>query len=199
MSSGDFETVKESLYAFLADKNTKNKLSHILDKNTNDWEKWFQIEFEYFLEHSLGYSAKREVKADADQRYQTGRRHIFVDLIFRKKRTRLDKFIYLEFKLGNRATTLIQKMWNDLFKIDQIVNSHFIKSKQKRRSVWSIGFYKDFSELSVNRADDALDQHYSPFYSIHHEPVYICKCRGKKHFDDCNKIGLVIIGSGSDS
>jgi len=195
MSSRDFETVKESLYAFLADKNVKNKLSHILDKNTNDWEKWFQIEFEYFLEHSLGYSAKREVKADADQRYRTGRRHVFVDLIFRKHRTRLDRFIYLEFKLGHRATRLIAKMWQDLLKNDQIVNSHYTKSNQKCRSLWSIGFYRDFSPLSVNRAEDALDQHYSPFYTIHHEPVYVCKCRGKVHLKECHKLGLVIIGS----
>lgn len=195
MSSNDFNTVKESLDAFLADKNTKSKLSHILDKGTNDWEKWFQIEFEYYLEHILKYKAKREVRATADQRHQTGRQHMFIDLIFRKKRTRLDKFIYLEFKLGKKPTALINKMWDDLLKNDQIVSSHYQKSGLKRRSVWSIGFYRDFSPLSLKRASDALVQHYSPYYSIHHAPAYICACRGKNHKEECEKIGVVIIGS----
>jgi len=194
VSSNDFNTVKESLQAFLTDKNTKTKLSHILDKGTNDWEKWLQIEFEYYLEHILKYKARREVRATADQRHQTGRQHMFVDLIFRKQRTRLDKFIYLEFKLGKRPTALINNMWKDLLKNDEIVSSHFKKTGQKRRSVWSIGFYRDFSPLSVKRADEALDQHYSPFYSIHHEPVWFCKCRGKNHDETCHKVGMVIIG-----
>jgi len=48
MSNHDFETVKDSLYKFFSHKNTKVKLAHILDKGTNDWEKWFQIEYEFF-------------------------------------------------------------------------------------------------------------------------------------------------------
>lgn len=199
MSISDFETVKHSLKEFLRDKNTKAKLSHILDKKSNDWEKWFQIEFEFFLEHTLKYSAKREVKAKINQKHQTGRQYAFVDLIFRKKHTRVDRFIYLEFKLAKRATILINNMWEDLSKNRQIVSSHYTNTGLKRRSLWCIGFYRDFSPVSLNRAEDSLYKDYSKYYSIHHEPIYICKCRGKRHFISCNKVGLVIIGSGSDN
>ncbi|NNS06217.1 hypothetical protein [Erwinia sp. JH02] len=197
MSNYDFETVKDSLYKFFSDKNTKVKLAHILDKGTNDWEKWFQIEYEFFLENSLDYKAKRELRAIADRRHQTGRSHMFVDLIFRKKGSRLDRFIYLEFKLGKKPTTLVNNMKEDLFKNYEIVESHYKKTGLKRRSVWSIGFYRNFSTLTINRAEDELKYIRSKHFSVLHDTLYICKCRGKNHTDECHKLGLVIIGSGT--
>lgn len=145
MSRKDFEIVKETLIGFLSDKNIKTKMSHILDKDTSDWEKWFQIEFEHFIENPLGYSAKREVSAIADRRHQSGRKHMYVDLIFRKKNTRIDRFIYLEFKLAKNPTTLVNNMWKDIVKNYEIVKSHFNNSDKKRRSEWSIGFYRNFN------------------------------------------------------
>lgn len=197
MSNYDFETVKDSLYKFFSNKNTRIKLAHILDKGTNDWEKWFQVEYEFFLEDSLKYKAKRELRAIADRRHKTGREYMFVDLIFRKKRSRLDRFIYLEFKLGKRPTTLIKDMKRDLIKNDEIVRSHYIKTGLKRRSVWSIGFYRKYSILTSIRAEDELKYIRSKHFSVLHDTLYICKCRGKNHTDECHKLGLVIIGSGT--
>lgn len=197
MSRKDFETVKETLLAFLADKNTKAKMSHILDKGTSDWEKWFQIEFEYYIENSLGYSAKREIRAIADQRHKSGRKHMYVDLIFRKKNTRTDRFIYLEFKLAKNPTTLVNNMWNDIVKNYEIVKSHFNYSGKKRRSVWSIGFYRNFNPSTIAKVDKCLDEEYSENFYTYHEPVYMCKCSDKKHIEGCNKLGVIVIGSGS--
>ncbi len=179
--NGDIKVLEGALTEFFAHKNTKEKLSHILDKEANDWEKWLQIEFEFFLEHHLDFSAKRELRAITDKRHQSGRQHVIVDLIFRKKRTRLDKFIYVEFKLAKRATELVDCIATDLIKNYEVVNSHFAKAKQKRRSIWGVGFYRDFSPLTVNRADERLNGLKEDGFSFRHDPVYICKCRGSKH------------------
>ncbi|MEQ9995630.1 MULTISPECIES: hypothetical protein [Pectobacterium] len=197
MSKQDLETIKESLYSFLYKKDIKNKLSHILAKGTNDWEKWLQIEFEYFLENDMGYIAKREIRALTDKRHNTGRSHLFVDLIFRKKGTRLDRFIYLELKLGMRSTELINKMWIDMLKNDEILNSQYKKNSVKRRSFWSVGFYRDFGKTSIKRTNDALDGYKDDHYLTHHDTIYVCRCRGKKHTEECQKTGLIIIGFGS--
>lgn len=198
MSHKDFGTVKETLLGFLSEKSIKEKMSHILDKGTNDWEKWFQIEFEYFIEHSLGYSAKREIRAIADKRHQSGRQHMYVDLIFRKKNTRTDRFIYLEFKLAKNPTTLVNNMWKDIVKNYEIVQSHFTSSGRKRRSVWSIGFYRNFNPTTLKKVDESLSEEYSENFYTYHESIFMCKCRGKKHSEECNKIGVIIIGSGSE-
>jgi len=122
---------------------------------------------------------------------------MFVDLIFRKKRSRLDRFIYLEFKLGKKPTTLVNNMIDDLIKNNEIVKSHYKKTGLKRRSAWCIGFYRNFSKLTINRTNEELKNISSNDFSVLHDTLYICKCRGKVHADKCHKLGLVIIGSGN--
>ncbi|NQE77087.1 hypothetical protein [Pantoea ananatis] len=188
--NADFGLVKNSIDAFLASKNIKEKLAHILEKGTNDWEKWIQIELEYFLEKELGYMAKREHRAINDRRSTPERESMFVDLIFRKRMTRKDRFIYLELKCSKRATDLLSGMSKDVTKVDSIKQSYYMNTSYKRRSFWCVGFYQYFSDLTINRAGEKLLKEHAPYY---HTTIHACKCRGIKHKDECKKLGLIII------
>lgn len=74
---------------------------------------------------------------------------MYVDLIFRKKNTRIDRFIYLEFKLAKNPKTLVNNMWKYIVENYEIVKSHFNNSDKKRRSVWSIDFFIEISTQQV--------------------------------------------------
>ncbi|MDJ0042276.1 hypothetical protein ACQV2C_13805 [Pantoea allii] len=185
----DFKLIKELLLDFLSKKEIKAKFSHVINNQYNDWEKWFQIEFEYFLLNEKNYHTRRELKANSDKRSKLNRLYMFVDLIFRKPNTAKDQYIYIEFKRAVKATTLVKKMLEDITKVRSIVASHYVETEIKQRSFWCIGFYHSFQPLTVNRAQEEIDLYTKKF----HEPFYLCSCRGKSHHEDCPKIGIVII------
>lgn len=187
----DFETVIYCVESFLKEKNTRNKLNHILEKGSNDWEKWLQIELEYYMEHVQGYIARREHRAIPDNRQLSGKSHMFVDLIFRKKMSRKDRFIYLELKCSKRGSTLLRGMSKDITKIDSIRNSYFEVSGVKRRSFWCVGFYQKCDEKSAERLGTKIKK--EGYSRVHHKALNLCSCRGKNHKDTCRKIGLVIL------
>lgn len=185
----DFELVKESLLEFIKKKEVKARFAHVVANEYNDWEKWFQIEFEYFLLNEKGFHTRRELKAKSDQRSKLNRFYMFVDLIFRKPNTAKDQYIYLEFKRAIKATTLVKGMLHDISKVNSIVKSHYIETEIKQRSFWCVGFYHSFHNLTVDRAQEEIKQYSKSF----HEPVYLCSCRGASHYDECTKIGVAII------
>lgn len=187
--SGDFKVVKELLLDFMKKKEVKAKFAHVVANEYNDWEKWFQIEFEYFLKYEKDFHTRRELKAKSDQRSKLNRFYMFVDLIFRKPNTTQGQYIYLEFKRAIKATTLVKGMLNDITKVNSIVKSHYVETEIKQRSFWCIGFYHSFHPLTVSRAEEEINQYSKSF----HQPVYLCSCRVKSHHEDCLKIGVVII------
>ncbi|MCS3429538.1 hypothetical protein [Klebsiella sp. BIGb0407] len=187
--SKDFKLVKELLLEFIKKKEVKSRLSHVVANEYNDWEKWFQIEFEYFLLNEKYFHTRRELKANSDKRSKLNRFYMFVDLIFRKPNTAKDQYIYLEFKRAVKATTLVKEMLNDITKVNSIVQSHYVETEIKQRSFWCVGFYHSFHTLTVDRAKKEISQ----YSKIFHEPVYLCSCRGASHYDECLKIGVVII------
>ncbi|MXP51793.1 hypothetical protein FD737_01630 [Pantoea sp. Seng] len=185
----DFKLVKNLLLEFIKKKEIKARFSHVIDNEYNDWEKWFQIEFEYFLLDQKGFHTRRELKAKSDKRSKLNRFYMFVDLIFRKPNTAKDQYIYLEFKRAVKATTLVKGMLGDITKVNSIVKSHYIETEIKQRSFWCVGFYHSFHTLTVDRAQEEIKQ----YSKIFHEVVYLCSCRGASHQDKCPKIGLIII------
>jgi len=185
----DFKLVKNLLTEFIKKKEIKARFAHIIANDYNDWEKWFQIEFEYFLLNEKDFRTRRELKAKSDKRSKLNRLYMFVDLIFRKPNTARDQYIYLEFKRAIKATTLIKGMLDDITKVNSIVKSHYIETEIKQRSFWCIGFYHSFQPLTVSRAEEEIQQ-YSRYF---HENVYLCSCRSASHHEECPKIGVVII------
>ncbi|WP_041689464.1 hypothetical protein [Enterobacter sp. 638] len=184
----DFKIVKELLLEFIKKKEVKTKFSHVIANEYNDWEKWFQIEFEYFLIEK-GFRTRRELFAKSDKRSKLNRFYMFVDLIFRKPNTAKDQYIYLEFKRAVKATVLVKGMLNDITKVNSIVKSHYVETEIKQRSFWCVGFYHSFHTLTVDRAQNEINQYSKSF----HESVYLCSCRGASHNNECQKIGVVII------
>ena len=189
----DFDVLHQGLSTFFADKNTKEKMSSFLRKDTNDWEKWLQIELEHHLESHHDYVVKREVLARADGRTKSGRIHMYVDLLIRKKMTRKDHYMYVELKVGNKPTAVLEQLIEDGYKLRTIVDSHFGSTNQKMRSYWCIGFYQNFSPSLVNKVDKVILEDYAPHQPVFHGEVNLCKCRCKNHHDDCKKIGMIII------
>lgn len=185
----DFKLVNNLLLEFIKKKEVKAKFAHVVDNEYNDWEKWFQIEFEYFLLNEKNFHTRRELKAKSDKRSKLNRFYMFVDLIFRKPNTAKDQYIYIEFKRAVKATTLVKGMLADITKVNSIVKSHYAETEMKQRSFWCVGFYHSFHSLTVDRAKEEI----KPYSKIFHEAVYLCSCRGASHHDKCTKIGLIII------
>lgn len=185
----DFNLVKCLLLEFLTRKEIKEKFAYVIKNEYNDWEKWFQIEFEYFLLNKKKFKTRRELKAKSDGRSKLGRLYMFVDLIFRKPNTARNNYFYIEFKRAIKATTLVKAMLKDIVKVRSIIKSHYAETEIKQRSFWCVGFYHSFNPLTVGRAKDEIESYSKNF----HERVYLCNCRGKSHKNDCYQIGVVII------
>lgn len=189
----DFDVLVEGLTSFFSEKNTKEKMSGFLRKDTNDWEKWLQIELEYHLEFHHNHVVKREVMAKADGRSKSGRLHMYVDLLIRKRMTRKDHYMYVELKVDNSPTEVLDSLIEDSNKLGTIVNSHFDITNQKLRSYWCVGFYQQHSPKLKAKVDKILKENFAPYYPVFHDEINLCKCRGSNHQGDCKKLGMIII------
>lgn len=83
-----FITVKALVDLFIKQEHIINRLDMIKNQSINDWEKWLQLELEFFMrQHESIANVEREVPYLCDRRSAPDRFTMFVDLKFRKKST----------------------------------------------------------------------------------------------------------------
>ncbi|KFC88525.1 hypothetical protein [Hafnia alvei] len=86
METADFITVKALVDLFIKQEHIINRLDMIKNQSINDWEKWLQLELEFFMrQHESIANVEREVPYLCDRRSAPDRFTMFVDLKFRKK------------------------------------------------------------------------------------------------------------------
>jgi hypothetical protein len=181
----DAITVRSIMESFVKDANVKARLRLICERDRNDWEKWLQVELEYFISQTEGLSVEREVEAFPDNRLLRNRYNMFIDLAIRKKRTRLNAFIFLELKCSRNVQALINGFEADIKKIDSIK-----KCIYDRRSFWGVGFHLNCSPRSTKKIKNYTEQYEYGFHDI----IKLCECAEEVDCDCmANTLGFAII------
>ncbi|NYB31533.1 hypothetical protein [Pantoea agglomerans] len=180
----DLQTVKDLIDLFLHDNVIRNKLRSICISKRNDWEKWLQLELEFFINSLSGYTVEREIQALPDKRKMKKRLNMFVDFAIRKKHTKKNSYIFIELKCSTNPQALINGFNRDIDKICAIKECIF-----DTRSFWCVGFHKNCTNKSVEKVIDFVNE-----WNGHHEVIYLCNCSNPATCD-CkdNKIGLAIL------
>ena len=181
----DAITVRSILIKFLEEEHIKSRLRLIRSRDRNDWEKWLQVELEYFISQTSGVNVEREVKAIPDNRMLPNRNLMSVDLIFSKSKKSEKSYIFLELKCTRNVKALINGFDLDITKINSIKSCDY-----DFRSFWCVGFHLNCSELSIKR----MKEHVSRYPNSFHEVIRLCDCSDEKQ---CNcieqRIGVAII------
>ena len=181
----DAITVRTIMDQFIKDEGVKARLKMIRERDRNDWEKWLQVELEYFITQTEGIQVDREIEAFPDNRMLRERYNMFIDLAIRKKRTRLNSYIFLELKCSRNVQALINGFDKDIQKINAIK-----KCIYDTRSFWCVGFHLNCSPRSVTKIKSYIDDcEYG-----YHEVIKLCDC---SEDIDCGcvdrKIGFAVI------
>lgn len=180
----DFDELVKLILIFLEDKNIRQKLSYISEKKIGDWEKWLQLELEVFLAKNQKLTVFRERSAIPNQKILKYKKLMYVDILYRRKGTKINSFVYLEIKCTKSVSALIDGMENDIEKIWGIK-----KSDYDQRSFWCVGFHHACDMKSIEKA-----KNYGESWFYHYQQViYLCDC-GDEHTSLCQnqKIGLLI-------
>lgn len=181
----DAITVRTIMDQFLKDEGVKARLKMIRERNRNDWEKWLQVELEYFITQTEGIQVEREIEAIPDNRMLREKYNMFIDLAIRKKRTRLNSFIFLELKCSRDIQPLINGFEKDIQKINAIKRCVY-----DTRSFWCVGFHLNCSPRSVAKIKSYIDGYEYGY----HEVIKLCDC-GDDVECDCedSNIGFAVI------
>lgn len=181
----DAITVRSIMESFIKDEGVKARLRYIRENDKNDWEKWLQVELEYFIFQTDGIYVEREVEAFPDNRILRDRYNMYIDLAIRKKRTRLNSYIYIELKCTRNVQALINGFEKDMKKIDAIKACVL-----DRRSFWCIGFHLNCTPRSVTKIKNYVSDYKFGFHDI----IKLCDCADN---NECNctdsTIGFAII------
>lgn len=180
----DFKTVKLLMEDFLQNDLIRKKLHSICRSRRNDWEKWLQLELEFFISSLDGFNVDREVEAIPDNRKMKNRLNMFVDFAIRKKHTKLNSFIFLELKCSTNPQTLINGFNRDIDKINAIKRCIY-----ETRSFWCVGFHKNCTDKSVAKMNEYVER-----WEGYHEVIKLCNCADEINCGcEDNKIGFAIL------
>jgi hypothetical protein len=180
----DAITVKTIMEQFIKDDVVKKKLRMICSSKRNDWEKWLQLELEYFMTTIEGINIEREIQAFPDNRKLKNKNNMFIDLAFRKKRTRQNAYIFLELKCKNNVQALINGFERDIKKINALKSCML-----DQRSFWCVGFHKNCTDKSISKINEYVND-WEGFHSV----IKLCECP-EGYECDCvnNKLGFAIL------
>ncbi|MEB7542052.1 hypothetical protein [Enterobacter huaxiensis] len=181
----DAITVRSIMDQFIKSESVKSRLKMIRERDRNDWEKWLQVELEYFISQTDGIYVDREIEAFPDNRKLRERYNMYIDLAIRKKRTRLNAYIFLELKCTRNVQTLINGFESDIHKINAIK-----KCSVDARSFWCVGFHLNCSERSLTK----IKNYVAEWDYGYHEVIKLCDC-GDDLACGCtnNTIGFAVI------
>jgi len=134
----DFEFICDLMIDFVKQAHIQNTFIVIDKQCITGWETWFQVEFATFLSKHIDVGSwEREQPYQVDGRKKMDKNNAIVDFKVRKKRTKIDRMITLEFKQNSSRGSCITNMIYDLQKIEAIKSS----SSQDMRSYWAIGVH----------------------------------------------------------
>jgi hypothetical protein len=181
----DSNTVKTIMDEFLKDEGVRARLRMILTRKRNDWEKWLQVELEYFITQLPNIFVEREIPAFPDRRVLRDKYKMFIDLAFRKKRTRVNSYIFLELKCSRSPQTLINGFNKDVKKINALR-----KCLLEQRSFWCVGFHLNCEPHNMKKMNKFVNDWYYGYSKV----VKLCNC-GDEIECPCtdNKIGFAVI------
>lgn len=184
----DFSDLHHLVNDFLKQKHVRQKLLFLNDFKRNDWEKWFQIEFAYFLHSSFLFEVQREVPAFIDSS-ELERSKFVIDVLYRQKGTSRDKYVFVEIKCTRSTPYLIRGLNRDREKLENITSC-----KYSQRSSWCVGFHRHCKENDVN----AMTDYVSKLDFARHQVIKLCDC-GIHNNCKCkgNRIGIAIVFCGA--
>jgi len=181
----DSITVRSIMDQFIKNDVIREKLRYICANKRNDWEKWLQMELEFFMSDLDGIMVDREIPATPDNRKLKDQYSMYIDLVFRKKRTRRNSYIFLELKCTKDVQALINGFNRDANKIYAIRECMY-----DTRSYWCVGFHKNCTDKSLNKIRKFVSGHQHGY----HEVIKLCDCP-EDYECECedNKIGFAVI------
>lgn len=170
---------------FIKDEGVKARLRMIREREKNGWEKWLQVELEYFISQTQGIHVDREVQAFPDRRMLRGRYNMFIDLAIRKKRSRINSYMFIELKCTHTVRKLINGFEKDIKKINSIKECIY-----DRRSFWCVGFHLNCTSQSITK----IKEYVAAYEHGYHEVIKLCSCDHKIECDCTNNmIGFAVI------
>ncbi len=148
----DFEFICELMDSFTCQAHIQNTFNVIEQEKITGWENWLQVEFATFLSRydSVG-TWEREQSYYIDGRKRIDKNKAIVDFNVRKKCTKLNRMIALEFKQNTSSKTCITNMISDVQKIEDIRAS----SSTCMRSYWVIGIHP--RNMNKHHTEDKKD------------------------------------------
>ncbi|MEX2941381.1 hypothetical protein [Serratia fonticola] len=153
----DLKFIQSLVDDFLCDQVIRNRLTMIKGHDVNDWEKWLQVELEYYLRTTNKVkNIKREVPYIVDRRRSKLRNKIYLDFTFNKRINSTEVFM-VELKRERKASTLLRNMWDDVVKIYTMRGSC-----DNCRTFWCIGFYSDVGVKSNLLIEKKLNEYETP-------------------------------------
>lgn len=180
----DFSILVKLLNSFLSDVEVKKRLHSIVRSKTNDWEKWFQIEFEFFVNSKKKYFVKREVTALLDKSIFPESTLSKIDMVIKEKKSNLDEFIFLEIKCTKKTAALKRGIKNDQNKLNAIMECEYNK-----KSSFCVGFHLDCLEKSTDDMKKYTAEMLNGSYAV----FKICGCPGNRKCScEYNEIGVVL-------
>lgn len=182
--NNDFSLLVKLLNGFLKKDEIKKRLYSFVEKETNDWEKWLQIEFAHYLTSKKKYELHREVTIYLDPIDYPDSRLAKVDLILREKSSPSDDYIFIEFKCTKRVVPLVRGLAADQKKISAIRQCNY-----KMRNYLGVGFHlfcePDDIEFMEKYVTEQLKGSYAVFKLCECPVRYNCQC-------EFNEIGVVL-------
>ncbi len=178
--AADFEFLKDLYNRFLSKLYIRKRLRFIDEYGFTDWEKWFQIEFAYFLADSADIEWYREVSVKGYSKKKKVKINSYVDFALRRKGYARRRFILLEMKQHNNYKYCIDNMFGDLYKIYHIdryiskgkrVDVTQLNVKMEVRTYWGAGIHWIEDESIVR--DHILTRSDEWEWDIHEDDIYI--------------------------
>ncbi|WP_417878425.1 hypothetical protein [Vibrio sp.] len=187
--SEDFEDIKLMAFEFLNQVDIKEKLFFLFRYKRDDWEKWFQIEFAFFLQRTFEVNVERELPAYTDSPLKQDSR-FFIDVVYKLSDEK--RFVFLEIKCTRSTAALKRGLSRDVSKLR---NTRKIASHPKRSS-WCIGFHRSCTENDL----DSIKEFIKGYKYAEHHVLKLCLC-GKNETCECqkNKLGVAVIYCGAGS
>ena len=176
----DFLEIETSLEAFLADDEVLNKME-MINGAINDWEKWLQIELQYYFQSHPLFSCERERPFSLLLPGSAKKQVMSVDLVLKRESKKAEQDIYIELKCVKKLSTLRRVLNKDYTKLQ------LLAQYQPMRSFWCIAFYWNYDESNVDMAPFLAGYKYAV-----HSAIDLCGC-GDPLCDEA-KMGYVIIG-----
>ena len=181
--NNDFSLIVKLLNEFLSLKEIKKKLYFFVTNQINDWEKWFQIEFEFFLKSKKRYDVRREVTAYLNPKRFPERLLSKVDIVMSELTSTSKGYIFIEIKCTKRISNLKRGLRIDKEKVAAIEECNF-----DMRSFFGIGFHILCTPKDVHEMEKYVTETLKGSYAL----FKVCGCASNRNCQ-CKNNGIGVV------